>query len=183
MKNERAIQLLKVKERLFHADELASLWKIDNGNLLRVTLSRYVKKGILKRIYRGFYAIYDLKKIDPVKLGQKAYHDYCYLSTESVLAKEGLISPKINYITLIGQKPKRFEIADNNYYVRQLKNEFLYNDTGIYQKNGVFLASLERAIADLFYFNPNYYLDGAKNSLINWQKVKKIQNKIDYLKK
>ncbi|MBD3244447.1 MAG: hypothetical protein GF335_00450 [Candidatus Moranbacteria bacterium] len=180
MKNERIARLLKVKKQLFHIDELASLWSIDDDNLLRVTLSRYVKKGILNRVYRGFYVVQDLENIDPVKLGQKSYHAYCYLSTESVLVTEGLISQKINYITLIGSRPKRFKIGSNSYYVRQLKNEFLYNDIGIDQKNGIFLASRERAVADLLYFNPNYYLDGMNSNLIDWNKVKDIQQQIGY---
>ncbi len=45
-------------------------------------------------------------------------------------------------------------------------------------RDGVNYATVERAVADLLYFNPKYYFDG--NSRIDWKKVKEIQGIIGY---
>jgi hypothetical protein len=41
------------------------------------------------------------------------------------------------------------------------------------------MANIERAVADLLYFNSNYYFDNKKR--IDWKKVKKIQKEVGYL--
>lgn len=42
----------------------------------------------------------------------------------------------------------------------------------------VAVARLERAVADMMYFNPHYHFDNRK--IINWKKVKEIQKAIGY---
>ena len=44
----------------------------------------------------------------------------------------------------------------------------IYNDRGIDIIGGVAIASLERAVVDILYFNPNYYFDNRK--VINWKR-------------
>lgn len=85
-----------------------------------------------------------------------------------------------NKITLISSVSKNFSIGDNFYICRKLNNKFLFNPIGIELKDGFYQASIERAIADLLYFNPHYFFDGEK--MINWKKVKKIQREIGYPK-
>jgi hypothetical protein len=87
---------------------------------------------------------------------------------------------QINYITLVSNVSKRFTIGDHDYYCRKLNDKFLFNDLGIYQKGDILWAQTERAIADLLYFNPKIYLDTWNTGLIDWKKVKKIQQNIGY---
>lgn len=115
-----------------------------------------------------------MNEIDPFCLGIVALHRYAYVSTKSVLVKEGIIFQEVKYITLVSNISKRFEIAGNNFLVRKMRDDYLHNETGIFKKEKIRIASKERAIFDMLYFNPKYYFDGK----INWEKVKQIENEI-----
>lgn len=170
--------LLKQEQKLFHIDDLALLWRIKNPNTLYTTIKRYVKKGILLRIHRGFYAVVPLEKIDPLKLGIGALHTYAYLSTESILAKEGIIFQSGNYLTLVSSLSKKFTIASQNFFVRKMKADFLYHQAGLVEDKGVKIATLERAAADILYFDPRFHFDNQE--AIDWQKVNQIKKEVGY---
>ncbi len=175
--NSRFVNLAQMNEVVFHTNDLGSIWGIENKNTLYTTLKRYVKQDLIYRIYRGMYSLFPANKVDPYLLGIKAMHKYSYISTETVLVNAGIILQDIKNITLISFKSKRFKIGDNSYYCRKLSNKYLFNDAGIIKKNGINIASVERAIADLLYFNKNYHFD---NTNIDWDKVREIQKKIGY---
>ena len=170
--------LLKHPQNLFHTKDLALLWDIKNVNTLYTTIQRYVKNGTLIRIQKGFYSKKPFNQLDPIRLGMSFLHSFCYLSVESVLVKEGIIFQSIPYITLISNKSKKFKIGNYSYISRQMKDKFLFNDAGIVEKNNIKQATLERAIADITYYNPSYYFDAS--NLINWKKVKKIQKEVGF---
>ncbi|MFH1537203.1 MAG: hypothetical protein ABID45_04390 [Patescibacteria group bacterium] len=174
----RFVKLARMNEIIFHSADLANIWNIKNKNTLYTTLTRYVKQGLIFRIYRGLYSIKPIEQLDPYLLGLKAMHKYCYISTETVLAQAGIMQQKMDYITLIGSKSKRFLIGNYNYYCRQLDDKFLFQYAGIIKKDGINIATTERAIADLLYFNKNAYFD-AKDK-IDWKKVNKIQKILGY---
>ena len=178
--NYRFARLAQTGEVLFHTSDLANLWQIRNKNTLHTTIKRYAQKGLFFRIYRGFYSLKEIEKINPILLGIKALNRFAYLSAESILVKAGLILQVSNKITLISSVSKNFSIGDNFYICRKLNNKFLFNPISIELKDGFYQASIERAIADLLYFNPHYFFDGEK--MINWKKVKKIQREIGYPK-
>lgn len=171
-------KLLKLDEKLFHTADLGLIWGIVNKNTLYTTIKRYIKKGVLIPIHKGFYSTVPLDKINPLKLALGYLHRFAYLSCESVLIKEGVIFQKDNYITLVSSVSGRFSLGDRSFLVRKVKDEFLYNDAGIEEKNGIKVASLERAVADLIYFNRYFYFDNPKK--INWKKVQKIRSIIGY---
>jgi predicted transcriptional regulator of viral defense system len=175
---KRFALLAQTGEQVFHARDLANLWQIKENNTLYTTLKRYVRRGLLCRIYKGLYSLVSVEQIDPMLLGIKALHEYAYVSTETVLIEAGIIQQSIDWITLVSSKSKKFSIGKNNYWSRKLSDKFLFNPAGITKKDSIFVASLERAVADMLYFNPRAYLDGAR--LINWQKVKKLQKDIGY---
>ncbi len=178
IKKNKLDLLLKHPQNLFHTQDLALLWNIENKNTLHTTIKRYVQKGALIRIQKGFYSKVPIDQLNPVKLGMSFLHSFCYLSTESILTREGIISQSIPYITLISSKSKKFKIKGNTYLSRQMKDEFLFNEFGVEKKNNIKQATIERAVADLLYYNPNYHFDGP--SLINWEKVKEIQKKVGF---
>jgi predicted transcriptional regulator of viral defense system len=175
----RFAELARLGEVVFHTGDLANLWQISSKNTLYTTIKRYVERGLLFRIHKGYYAIKDPKNIDPLLLGVKAIHGNVYVSTETILAEEGVIQQNIPAITLVSNQSKRFSVVGNAYYSRQLADSFLYQSKGIITlANGVRKASKERAIADLLYFNPHAYFDAEK--LINWKKVRSLQKDIGY---
>lgn len=173
IKQNRFTEIIKLGGLIFHTNDLAKIWKISDRNTLLVTLKRYVDNGLLYRIYRGLYALKPVFDLDHLLIGVAAINNYCYLSCETVLVKYGVIFQQINYITFISEQSKRITIAPYNYYYRQLKKDFLYNDFGVNKNNILNEASLERAVADILYFNPDYYFDNP--SVINWERVKEIQ--------
>ncbi len=175
---ERILILARQGGDVFHINDLAVLWNIRDKNTLYTTLKRYIQRGLLFRIYRGFYSLKDLRDVDPVLLGIKALHRFAYLSTETVLVKAGVIFQASSKITLVSSLSRKFSLAGHLYLVRQLNDKFLFNPVGIEQKGGYYEATVERAVADLLYFNPYYFLDNP--TLVNWQKVKDIQSQLGY---
>lgn len=173
----RRIALLAEKgEKIFHTDDLANLWNIQNKNTLRVTLKRYVEDGLIRRIYRGFYSLSPIGEIDPVLLGAKAIHQFCYLSTETVLRQDGYILQSVDCYTFVSSKSLRFVVGGHELKSRQLDEKYLYNPEGVLLKDGMKIATAERAICDMLYFNPNYHFDRP----IDWRKIRSMQKKIGY---
>ena len=176
--NNRFAQLGRMGEVVFHISDLANLWRITNKNTLHTTLKRYAQKGLLFRIYRGFYSLKKIEQIDPTFLGIKALNRFAYLSTESVLFRAGIISQVSSQITLVSSVSKKFSLGGHFYFVRKLNDKFLFNPTGLKLKNGFYQAGVERAAADLLYFNPRYFFDSARR--IRWKKVREIQKELGY---
>ncbi|MFQ5434335.1 MAG: hypothetical protein ACE5FD_05610 [Anaerolineae bacterium] len=174
----RITQLLQQPRTLFHTQDLAILWGIENKNTLHTTISRYVKSGVLNRIHKGFYSTVPLDEIDPIELGISYLHVFSYLSCETVLFEHGIINQPPNYITLVSSKSTKFTIQQNRYLVRQMKAEYLYNPAGITRIARYLVASVERAVADISYFNPHYHFDAP--NLVDWDGVALIQKRIDY---
>jgi len=170
--------LLKYSQNLFHTGDLGLLWNIENKNTLYMTIKRYVDRGILIRVQKGFYSKIPLERLSPIKLGMSFLHSFCYLSTESILVKEGIISQAIPHITLISNQSKKFKIKNDSYISRQMKDEFLFNEIGITTRDNVKEASIERAVADMLYYDANYHFDAP--NLIDWSKVKKIQKEVGF---
>lgn len=174
----RFSQLAKLGFLVFHTGDLANLWQIKDSHSLHMALKRYVDKGLLVRIYRGLYSLKPIEQLQPLLVGLKALHRMAYVSTETILAEEGIIQQKINQITLVSSISRKFSIGQNNFYSRKLSNKFLYNEIGIIEKNGIKKATAERAAADMLYFNSKAYFDA--ENLIDWKKVKEIQKAIGY---
>ena len=151
--------LLKSKERLFHIQDLALLWGIENRNTLRTTIKRFIKKGILIKIFRGLYSTIPVKEIDKFELGTALIHRYCYVSCETVLYLEGVINQVVYPITYVSSVSTKLQINGVVYIYRRAKPEILFDQNGIEQQDGYFIATKERAISDMNYFNPKYYMD------------------------
>jgi hypothetical protein len=174
----RISELIKLDRKIYHSNDLALLWDITNKNTLYTTIKRYVQKGVLLPIYKGLYATVPLSQLDPLELGKAIIHRYTYLTTESVLASAGVISQATYAYTFVSDRSKRVLIGSVSFLFRQLKDEYLYNPIGIVNRNGVLVATLERAVADMLYFNPRYHFD-VRDS-IDSEKVKSIQKEVGY---
>ena len=175
----RINELIKLDRKIYHTNDLALLWDITNKNTLYTTIKRYVQKGVLIPIYKGLYTTVPLSQLDPLELGKAIIHKYAYLSTESVLAQAGVIAQTIYSYTFVSDTPKKVSIGTMSFLFRQLKQDYLYNPVGIINDHGVFVATPERAAADMLYFNPKYYFDVPES--IDMEKVRIIQKEIGYL--
>ncbi|MDP2691756.1 MAG: hypothetical protein Q8O95_05135 [bacterium] len=163
-------------EMIFHTGDLANLWEIGNANTLRTTLARYVCEGLIHRIYRGMYSLVPVHRLDPYLLGAKALHQYCYLSTETVLFEEGVINQAPQYMTFIASDSRRFAIAGHQYFCRQMNPRYLYQVEEIRFEKGYFRASVERAIADQLYYNPRAHFDRSPD----WSRIRMLQETLRY---
>lgn len=174
----RLSELIQIDRKLFHTHDLAVLWEITNQQTLYMTISRYLAKGILFPIYKGLYSTVPLTSLNPLELGQAVIHRYAYLSTESVLTQAGIISQAVYDYTFVTSQSKRVSIGSWSFRFRKLKDDYLHHPIGISHQNGVFIASWERAAADMLYFNPKYHFDVPQN--LDLDKVKSIQAEIGY---
>lgn len=170
--------LIKQERKLFHTKDLALIWGIENTNTLYTLIKRYVKRGVLTPIHKGFYSTVPLEKINPIVLGISFLHHFAYLSCEYILSQEGVIFQQSSYITLVSSISKKFAVGNHQFLVRKMRDESLYNPSGIEKESNYQKAGLERAVADLLYFNPHYHFDNPKN--IFWKKVKSIQEEVGF---
>lgn len=172
--------LLKQQQKLFHTNDLGLLWEIQNRNTLYTTIARFTRKGVLSPVHKGLYSVVPLHQLDPVYLGVHILHRYAYLSTETVLANAGVISQMVYPTTFVSDVSRSFSFGNNQFLCRKLKPEFLHNPAGIEARaDGVFIATIERAIADMRYFQPTYHFDSRTYN--DWKKVKKIQQEVGYI--
>lgn len=168
--------LAGTEQSLFHTGDLAILLGIRNANTLRVTLHRLVRQRILHRVHRGLMSILPPQQIDPALLGSACLHRYAYLTTETVLRDEGVILQSMKALTFASGVSRRFACAGHRFVSRRLHPRFLHNQEGIVRTDGVFRATLERAIADMLYFDPLYHFDRP----VDWGQVRQLQEKIGY---
>lgn len=154
------------------------IWGMDNDSTLRTTISRLLKQEVLYPLQRGLYSVAPPEELNPVEIGLKAIGSFAYLSTESVLAENGIINQAVAGLTFVSSISKKFRLLDKNYFVRQMSSKFLRCYAGIQESDGVFKASAERAAADMLYFSPKYYFDNPR--ALDWKKVKEIQKEVNY---
>ncbi len=164
---------------IFHAKDLANIWGITKANTLHTTLKRYQAQGLLQRLHKGMYSLMPADTLPDELIGIKTLHGYCYVSTETILARAGLWQQILPAITLIGQKSRRIPVAGREFVCRRLADKYLYNTAGLDYVNGILTASVERAVADLLYYNPKAHIDGADR--IDWTAVKSMQKAVGYL--
>jgi hypothetical protein len=144
-----------------------------------MTITRYIDKGVIFPIYKGLYSTVPVSTLDPLELGKAVIHRYTYLTTESVLAQAGIISQITYAYTFVSNVSKKVAVGSLAFLFRQLKDEYLHNPTGVVNQKGVFVATPERAAADMKYFNPKYHFDATVS--LDMDKVKSIQKEIGYL--
>lgn len=173
---EKIQVLIKEGRSVFHTDDLALLWNVHNRNTLYTTIKRYVKLGLLIRIYKGLYSSRLLEDIDGMELAMGYTDSFGYLTTETILARSGVINQQSDLWTLAGEKSRSFEIGGKRFLVRKLSPGYLYNESGLIRKGDFWEATVERAVADMLYFSPKYYFDNLQ--LVDREKVKKIRMEV-----
>ncbi|MDO8553012.1 MAG: hypothetical protein Q7S01_05855 [bacterium] len=175
----RFAALARMGEIVFHARDAAVIWGITNVNTLHTILSRYARAGLLFRLQNGLYSIKPHHALDPLLIGSKAIHGFCYVSTETVLSRAGIIQQQVLRVTLVSSVSRQFRLAGHNFRSRRLRDIYLFNETGIERAGSVRIASSLRAIADMLHFNPRYHFDASAH--IDWSEVNRIQKDVGYV--
>ena len=76
-----------------------------------------------------------------------------------MLAQTGVINQAVYPIIFVTSVSLRLKFGETQYIYRQLRPEILFDPNGVESKDGYFMATKERAISDMLYFNPKYYFD------------------------
>ena len=134
-----------------------------------VLCSRYVKKGLLMRLKRGFYARTEtLSHLDQIDLFRIAniLQVPSYISLRTALSYYG-ITPQMQkgfFESISVKRTKTFEFGGLSFHYIKLRPE-LYRD--FVKRDGIFIALPEKAVLDTFYLASlgRYSLDGASLDL------------------
>jgi predicted transcriptional regulator of viral defense system len=147
----KSIELLKLLQKInkpFYT--IADLEKITHlaRNSLYVALKRWVTGGIIERVAQGIY----VPMGGNISLENVAAQLYIpnYLSFESALAKYGilnLIPYALTFATT--RKTKKYTLQKQEIEFRQIFPELFF---GFEMKNGIYIASPEKAFLDQVYF-------------------------------
>ena len=171
-------ELIKLDRKLYHSNDLAILWGVTNKNTLYTTVKRYVQKGILIPVFKGLYSTVPISQLDPRMLGQAIIHNKTYLTTESVLMETGVIAQASHMYTFVSSTSKKVTVGETTFLYRQLQDIYLNSPIGVEPGAGFYTATVERAVADMLYFNPTYHFDLRES--IDWERVKAIQKEVGY---
>lgn len=143
------IESLKKINKLYYTTlDLAAIGSYSSQSLY-VVLNRLVKQGHLIRLTHGIYILPEhygeIEKIANI------LYSPSYLSFESALAKYGVIS-QIPYTLLFATPLKTKKVRLDKYRVeyKKIKKEYFYG----YQiaKDGLYIATPEKAVFDIYYF-------------------------------
>jgi len=170
--------LINADKNVFSTSDIATIWGITNKNTLWTTLKRYVQNNTLHRLRKGIYSKVEPSKLDSFEIGCALAGPFSYISLETVLSQNGIIMQNVEKITLIGDSSSEFTYGGKSFVVRKMNPDFLFNRVGIEDKKRYSVSSLERAVADIQYYSPNYYFDN--EDPIDWNKVSEIKEFVGY---
>lgn len=145
---------------LFDTNFVCCYFKANNRQNIRIMLSRFAQNGLIERIARDLYAnprakhrpLFFLEHIAS-RLRQKTT---IYLSLESVLSEEGLISQIPNRLTFISKN--RSQTFKTPYGIiefihTKIPLEVLHKNCYYDSDRGIYIANTEQAINDIYRHN------------------------------
>ena len=169
MKKDLILSLYSQPQTVFTLDDISLLFPQIPYENLRSRIRYFTNAGKLKRLRQGLYA---KNEYNPFEVANKAYKP-SYISFETVLARGGVVFQYYETIFAASYLTRSVKINGINIQYRQIKGEALTNLLGIEQKEGYFMATLERAFLDAVYLYKNYHFDNL--GTIDWEKVAELK--------
>lgn len=156
----------------FHFNDLKKFYPSSRASL-KVLLSNWIKKKIIYSLGRGFYT-FNIVDLDYLRLANE-FDRNSYISFEYALYYYNLINQVPSVITSAAQKrTKTVRTTNWVFEYTQLKKDLFW---GYELKNKIYIASPEKALADLIYLIAKgkriVELDSLEIEKIN---LKKLQN-------
>jgi len=167
--NDIILKLYGRSETVFTLDEISQLFPDISYESVRDRLYYFTKVGKLKRPHQGIYAKVDY---NPYELANKLYKP-SYISLETVLGTGNVVFQYYETIFAVSYLTRTLAINNISIQYRQIKGEILTNTEGIEEKEGYFIATLERAFLDAIYIYKNYHFDNL--GVIDWKKVEVLK--------
>jgi predicted transcriptional regulator of viral defense system len=169
-------KLLRSNQNVYTIDDLSVIWGQSKRSDTLQSARDYVKSGNLARIKRGIYAVCG-RDFSQFEIANKLITP-SYITGATVLAAEGMTFQWTGKIYCAAAYNKVIDLNGDKYVYSQVKKEVLFNDFGVDNKDGIIIASKERAIADLIYITKNSYSFEYLDS-IKWDKLNSISKIYD----
>lgn len=153
------MQYVKLKEALkeFTVFSLRDIRALDVG-FHRRRLNEWQDKGYIRKVIRGYYIFSDIQLSENVlfEIANRIYSP-SYVSLEMALSYYHLIPESVYCITSTStRKTHKFQTSTGHFSYRAVKPELFFGYNLVSYSRGCFkVASIEKAILDYFYLNPN----------------------------
>jgi len=136
---------------------LNDIKKIDK-NFHRRRLNEWQNKGYIKKVIKGYYIFSDLTLNENVlfEIANRIYNP-SYISLEMAFSYYHLIPESVYGITSVStRRTYRFKTPIGEFIYRKVKPNLFFGYNLVNYKDKRFkIASIEKAILDYFYINPN----------------------------
>ncbi|MDD2565563.1 MAG: hypothetical protein PHZ26_03155 [Candidatus Gracilibacteria bacterium] len=180
---------MNYKSTIFDYGDFSIIFDEYNRDYLKTKIAKLCEEEILVRLTKGIYYLKD-RGYDSFELPTKLYSP-SYISFHSALYHHSMIFQLPNRISFAYKRNIEKTIGKDIIYSKRLKEEILYNLSGIITTGAFSIADKERAFLDTLYIYGDFYFDNLneldKNKVIEMLEIyknKSFSKKIElYLKK
>jgi hypothetical protein len=158
--------ILRSSRTVFTFQDISLLWHIADKKAIIAGINYYVNTGQIYRIRRGIYA--KDKTYEKTELACRIYTP-AYVSFETVLTRAGINFQYYGQIFIASYLTREIVIDSQVYSYRKIKNPLLTDPAGVSNKDGIAIATSERAFLDTLYLNTDYHFDNL--AALDWDKV------------
>lgn len=158
--------ILRSSRTVFTFKDISLMWRNTDKKAVIAGINYYVNTGQLHRIRRGIYA--KDKNYDKTELACRIYTP-AYVSFETVLTRAGINFQYYGQIFIASYLAREIVVDGQVYQYRKIKNTLLTDSAGVLNKDGIAIATTERAFLDTLYLNTDYHFDNLAS--LTWDKV------------
>ena len=158
--------ILRSSRTVFTFKDISLMWRNTDKKAVIAGINYYVSTGQLHRIRRGIYA--KDKNYDKTELACRIYTP-AYVSFETVLTRAGINFQYYGQIFIASYLAREIVVDGQVYQYRKIKNTLLTDSAGVLNKDGIAIATTERAFLDTLYLNTDYHFDNLAS--LTWDKV------------
>jgi predicted transcriptional regulator of viral defense system len=169
-------KLLRSPMTVFGINDLSALWGQGKRSDTVQSAKHYVKTGQMFRLRRGLYST--VPEPDPLTVANKLLSP-SYVSGLSALIHHGFSFQFAHAISSVATVNKNLTLGSVRFEYRKLKDIAFFNRVGIIRVNELEIAAVERAVADLLYFNEPLDIVPALAARIDFDKIVAISGIYD----
>ena len=158
--------ILRSSRTVFTFKDISLMWRNTDKKAVIAGINYYISTGQLHRIRRGIYA--KDKNYDKTELACRIYTP-AYVSFETVLTRAGINFQYYGQIFIASYLAREIVVDGQVYQYRKIKNTLLTDSAGVLNKDGIAIATTERAFLDTLYLNTDYHFDNLAS--LTWDKV------------
>jgi predicted transcriptional regulator of viral defense system len=133
---------------IFTPLDMRLLWRM-NALSAKISAVRMVEKGLMIRLANGYYALND--RYSPYELANRLVSP-SYVSFQAALFRAGINFQERREIGSVATRDCQKKVEGVIYTYVAMKKDLFFNREGVVTREGVSIATPERAILDSFYF-------------------------------